>query len=289
MVIVFTWWGAYYSHISGLLEFSFMFHLIPYGIGFTGGTSILSFIYYIILWLLLSLIFRPVVVGYNSSEKKRLFLTIPITSIILLLIILVFADNRKNRKREKMISENLKQAKIDFKHFRTGDIIFQTITEEHNLALPNDTNLIYNHLGIVHVTASGYTVLAAEDRVKYTSLRHWINKGVDSNYIVKRLINADSLFTSERINTFHKEGQKNIVKDYDKKNEWSDDKIYCSELVWKVYKRAFNIEIGKLEYRKNIYANSTEDNKDLEEINQEKFITPTSILNSDKLITITEK
>ena len=35
-------------------------------------------------------------------------------------------------------------------------------------------------------------------------------------------------------------------KDYDLYFEWSDDKIYCSELVWKIYKRAVGIEIGKL-------------------------------------------
>lgn len=36
-------------------------------------------------------------------------------------------------------------------------------------------------------------------------------------------------------------------KNYDLTFEWSDDKIYCSELIWKVYQRATGIEIGKLE------------------------------------------
>ncbi len=36
-------------------------------------------------------------------------------------------------------------------------------------------------------------------------------------------------------------------KKYDLYFEWLDDKMYCSELVWKIYKEALNIEIGNLE------------------------------------------
>jgi uncharacterized protein YycO len=38
-----------------------------------------------------------------------------------------------------------------------------------------------------------------------------------------------------------------IVKNYDLTFEWSDDKIYCAELIWKIYQRATGIKIGKLE------------------------------------------
>jgi len=36
-------------------------------------------------------------------------------------------------------------------------------------------------------------------------------------------------------------------KRYDLTFEWSDEKIFCSELIWKIYQRAAGIEIGKLE------------------------------------------
>ena len=36
-------------------------------------------------------------------------------------------------------------------------------------------------------------------------------------------------------------------KDYDLYFEWSNEKIYCSELVWKIYKEGAGIEIGELE------------------------------------------
>jgi Permuted papain-like amidase enzyme, YaeF/YiiX, C92 family len=42
-------------------------------------------------------------------------------------------------------------------------------------------------------------------------------------------------------------GEAFIDKNYDATFEWSDDKIYCSELIWKVYKSATGLEVGKLQ------------------------------------------
>jgi hypothetical protein len=36
-------------------------------------------------------------------------------------------------------------------------------------------------------------------------------------------------------------------KNYDLYFEWSDSRIYCSELVWKIYKRGAGVEIGRLQ------------------------------------------
>jgi hypothetical protein len=36
-------------------------------------------------------------------------------------------------------------------------------------------------------------------------------------------------------------------KPYDLTFEWSDDRIYCSELVWKIYERGLGIRIGRLQ------------------------------------------
>ncbi len=33
---------------------------------------------------------------------------------------------------------------------------------------------------------------------------------------------------------------------YDGLFGWSDDRIYCSELIWKIYKRGVGIELGSL-------------------------------------------
>lgn len=38
--------------------------------------------------------------------------------------------------------------------------------------------------------------------------------------------------------------EKYVNKPYDLYFEWSDARIYCSELVWKVYRDALGIELG---------------------------------------------
>jgi uncharacterized protein YycO len=42
-------------------------------------------------------------------------------------------------------------------------------------------------------------------------------------------------------------GRSYIGKFYDFTFEWSDDKMYCSELIWKIYRRGTGLEIGKLQ------------------------------------------
>jgi hypothetical protein len=38
-----------------------------------------------------------------------------------------------------------------------------------------------------------------------------------------------------------------LGRPYDLTFEWSDERMYCSELVWKIYDRALGIDIGTLQ------------------------------------------
>ena len=87
--------------------------------------------------------------------------------------------------------------------------------------------------------------------MKTTPLDKWIARGKNGHYVIKRLKNADEILTKETLEKMKREGEKFRGKNYDLTFEWSDDKIYCSELIWKVYQRATGIEIGKLEKLKN--------------------------------------
>ena len=89
-------------------------------------------------------------------------------------------------------------------------------------------------------------------------------------------------------------GEKYLNKNDDIYFEWTDDKIYCSELVWKIYKEAANIEIGELEKLSDFDLS----NNIVREILKERYgnnipmdevvISPESIYNSDLLETIYE-
>jgi hypothetical protein len=47
--------GEYFG--GTLQQFCFMFHVIPFGIGFSGGENYLAVIYYFILWIALTFMF----------------------------------------------------------------------------------------------------------------------------------------------------------------------------------------------------------------------------------------
>jgi uncharacterized protein YycO len=89
-------------------------------------------------------------------------------------------------------------------------------------------------------------------------------------------------------------GEKFKGKNYDIYFEWSDDKIYCSELVWKIYKETLDIEIGDLqELREFDLTNDIVKNKMKERYGDkipldEKVISPATMFDSDKLLTVRE-
>ena len=76
-----------------------------------------------------------------------------------------------------------------------------------------------------------------------TLFEDWISHGKDSKYVVQRLKNADKILTKEVIEKMKTYGKTFNNKDYDVYFEWSDEKMYCSELVWKIYKNGANIEL----------------------------------------------
>lgn len=130
---------------------------------------------------------------------------------------------------------------------RDGDLIFQTSLSEQSEAIQLATNSKYSHCGIVYKDGNDLFVFEAVQPVKLTPLDQWIARGQSGHYVIKRLKNADEVLTATALSKMRQAGEAFNGKDYDLTFEWSDDKIYCSELIWKVYQRATGIEIGKLE------------------------------------------
>jgi hypothetical protein len=127
-----------------------------------------------------------------------------------------------------------------------GDIVFQTTNSAQCEAVQLATNSPYSHCGIVFRKNGSWHVLEAVQPVRYRSFDLWIQQGMNGHYVVKRLKNAESLITPDVAKKMQKEGAKMLGKDYDITFEWSDKEIYCSELVWKIYKRVLDIEVGSL-------------------------------------------
>ncbi len=130
--------------------------------------------------------------------------------------------------------------------FQNGDLIFQTSLSGQSKAVQLATKSVYSHCGIIYKEGNQFFVFEAVQPVKRTRLDKWIARGQDGKYVVKRLKNANEVLTPAALAKMKAVGDKLKGKNYDLTFEWSDDRIYCSELIWKIYQRATGIEIGKL-------------------------------------------
>lgn len=204
---------------------------------------------------------------------------------LLVLTMRITADKR---------TESHKAGTVDNNELQNGDIIFQTSKSNQSKAIQRATNSKYSHMGIVYETDGQLFVYEAVQPVKLTKLNDWIKRGENSHYVVKRLKNSQKLLTSENLKKMKDAGDKFKDKDYDIYFEWSDDKIYCSELVWKIYKEALDIEVGDLqELQQFDLNNDIVKNKMKERYGDkiplnEKVISPAAMFDSDKLITVRE-
>ena len=178
---------------------------------------------------------------------------------------------------------------------KSGDIIFQTSKSQQSKAIQLATHSKYSHVGIIYVEGDNILVYEAVQPVKLTPLHEWIKRGEKNHFVVKRLRESDKYLTSDNLLKMKTFGEKYLGKDYDIYFEWSNDRIYCSELVWKIYKEAIGIEIGKLQTLKEFDL----ENEIVKEIMikrygesiplDEKVISPAEMFQSSKLKTIVEK
>ncbi len=126
---------------------------------------------------------------------------------------------------------------------KEGDIVFHTSTSAQSQAIQLATDSPYSHMGIVLKNGKSLEVLEAVQPVKFTPVADWFARGKGGHYVVKRLIRP---LTAEQLQKIHKESIRYIGKPYDKAFEWSDQRFYCSELVWKIYKNNADITLAPL-------------------------------------------
>lgn len=127
---------------------------------------------------------------------------------------------------------------------KNGDLIFQTSRSGQSLAIQLATRSPWSHCGILYRKGRNWYVYEASTRVKLTPLKRFIRKGDGGRFEVKRLKAADSLLTGENLARLKAEGRRHEGKPYDGFFGWADDRIYCSELIYKMYLRALGVEIG---------------------------------------------
>lgn len=128
-------------------------------------------------------------------------------------------------------------------NLQPGDILFQNMGSAQSLAIEKATDSPYTHVGIYFEKDGKPMVLEAVGPVKYTPLKTWINQGQNQHFVAKRV--KDINLTTARAERLRKAGEKYLGIAYDSFFEWSNKRIYCSELIWKMYHESLSIEIGK--------------------------------------------
>jgi uncharacterized protein YycO len=174
---------------------------------------------------------------------------------------------------------------------QTGDVVFQVLLSDQSRAIQLATKSQYSHVGIVIIKNNEPMVFEAVGPVRYIKWKDWVAQGDKKHYVAKRMKTPPS---EEIIKTIVNNTKIYEGKAYDFPFSWTDEKIYCSELVWKLYKAA-DIELSPLSKLgsfdlthpavkaklKERYGNNIPLN--------EKVVPPSALFDSDLLVTVDEK
>ena len=176
-----------------------------------------------------------------------------------------------------------------------GDIIFQTSQSSQSAAIQIATHSKYSHMGIIFFREGKPYVFEAGRTVQYTPLKQWIDRGIGRRYVIKRLINAEKVMTGQAIEKLKSVAEKFRGLPYDLTFEWSDDRIYCSELVWKIYERSLGLKVGRTKKLRDFdLSNDVVKNKMKERYGDhipldETVISPGDMFSSKLLKTVSEE
>jgi hypothetical protein len=128
----------------------------------------------------------------------------------------------------------------DKKIYKDGDIIFQATSGETGKAIQLATKSKYNHCGVLFNENGKWMVYEAVQPVKRTSLSDFNSRGAGT---VMRLKASTKVLKPEDIEKLKATFKGYEHKNYDDAYNWSDDRIYCSELVYKLYNNALQIQL----------------------------------------------
>lgn len=127
-----------------------------------------------------------------------------------------------------------------------GDIVFQCTDGPQCAAIAQATRSPYTHCGIVFLQDGDPFVWEAVGPVRKVPYAEWVRHGLNGHVVVKRLRDPAPL-TPEHLAAMRAEGEREMGRPYDIYFDLDDERIYCSELVQKVYERGADLRIGELE------------------------------------------
>jgi hypothetical protein len=205
-------------------------------------------------------------------------------------LLVVFAYPRLSRFRSHQAAEAA-TARLT-SQLRDGDLIFHTSLSAQSQAIQLATHSPYSHCGILYQKEGQWQVFEAVQPVQLTPLAAWIARGKDAHFVTKRLRDAATALTPAALTRLKTAGQPLLGRRYDLYFGWDDDRIYCSELIWKVYERGIGRRIGQLQQLRDFDLSHPAVQAKLRERYgrhlplAETVISPVSLFNSPELVTV---
>jgi|SRR5207249_2283218 len=129
---------------------------------------------------------------------------------------------------------------------RDGDIVFQTSRSAQSQAIQLATHSPYSHMGLVLIRHGEPFVFEAVAHVQLTPFMEWTHRGEGGRYVAKRLRDSTLLADPAKLSALERAALAFTGRPYDPYFEWSDERVYCSELVWKAYDRGLGVQLGAL-------------------------------------------
>ena len=116
---------------------------------------------------------------------------------------------------------------VDVNALQEGDIVFVESQSQQSPYIKIGTMSKWTHCGVVVDTPEGLKVLEASKSVRLTPFNTFVGRAKNDNWCVKRPKQQLKAPVSYR---------KYLGQPYDLEFKFDNGKMYCSELVWLVYK-----------------------------------------------------
>ncbi|HRC85345.1 MAG TPA: YiiX/YebB-like N1pC/P60 family cysteine hydrolase [Thermoanaerobaculia bacterium] len=130
-------------------------------------------------------------------------------------------------------------------HLQDGDVVFQSWQSAEGRILDRAAPSRFNQVGLVLLENGLPFVLDAAGPVRLIPFAEWAVRGRYRHFVVKRLRDADRRLTPEALARLKAASKDTLGRPYDPAFDDSDSAYYGAELVWKLYQRAFGLELGQ--------------------------------------------
>lgn len=123
----------------------------------------------------------------------------------------------------------------DLEELKEGDLLFQISKSAQSPLVALATGSVYTHCGILVEKQGKWYVLEATGPVKLTPLQQWCDKGRFKHVISRRVLEKPIKIRYKQY----------LGQSYDWSFKFDNGKMYCSELIYMIYKKQFGIELSK--------------------------------------------